>query len=102
MRRVMAHICNRKGERIDAFVFSQSDEGVSHNACHKGSHADDDKECDSNNDIVIAHHTEDSSSNDDQSNTDSSDFDAHTECTGKVPIIAQLPRMTRSGRNVAT
>ena len=50
----MAHTCNRKGERIDAFMFSQSD-GVSNNACDIRSDADDDKVNDRDNDIVIAH-----------------------------------------------
>ena len=98
----MAHVCNRKGEEIDAFVFSQSDKNVSDNSCDIGSDAsdNDDKESDSDNDILIADHTD--SSSDDESSTDSNDSDSHAEYTEKVPIIAQLPRQTRCGRNIVT
>ena len=42
VRRVMAHVCNRKGEQIDAFVLSQSEKNVSDNSCDIGSDASDD------------------------------------------------------------
>ena len=92
----MTHVCNRKGEQIDAFVFSQSGKNGSDNFCDIGSDASDDnddvKESDSDNDIVISHHT--GSSSDDESSTDSDDPDTHAEYTEKVPIIAQQPRQT--------
>ena len=42
VRRVMAHVCNRKGEQIDAFMLSQSEKNVSDNSCDIGSDASDD------------------------------------------------------------
>ena len=97
VRRVMAHVCSRKGESIDTFVSSQSREGVSDD--NTDSDVSNEEESDSENDIVIAHYsTSDSSANDDPN----SDPDVSQIETDEVPIIAQLQRQTRSGRNIAT
>ena len=99
VRRVIAHVCNRQGEVLDTYVSPQRHEvlpeDTSNNDMGSNTSSDNsDAESDSEDDIIIAHY----------SSTDSSESESDSEETNsdRVPVLAQLSRQTRSGRNITT
>ena len=86
------------GEVLDTYVSPQHHEVLPEDTSDNdiGSNTSDnsDAESDSEDDIIIAHY----------SSTDSSESESDSEETNsdRVPVLAQLSRQTRSGRNITT